>query len=95
MACKIFREAVHRVHEVGVTNISRSVHRGSWVIFPLAVNSWQEEPHGGHSFCGKLYTLRRRQWVLESGKMASAAHQAFVSRMFEALSYVCVLSNTT
>lgn len=50
MACKIFREAVHRVHEVGVTNISRSVQRGSWVIFPLAVNSWQEELHGGHSF---------------------------------------------
>lgn len=47
MACKIFREAVR---EVGVTNISRSEQKGSWVIFPLAVNSWQEELRGGHSF---------------------------------------------
>lgn len=47
MACKIFREAVC---EVGVTNISRSEQKGSWVIFPLALDSWQEELCGGHSF---------------------------------------------
>lgn len=47
MACKIFREAVR---EVRVTNISRSEPKGSWVIFPLALDSWQEELCGGHSY---------------------------------------------
>lgn len=33
--------------------------------------------------------------AVSAGKMAPAAHQAFVSHVFEALLYVCILSNIT